>query len=44
MFNSNKAKRSIVKQQGESDRVHFGLGSVDQIDRFVVRWPDGQVQ
>jgi len=25
-------------------RVHFGLGPVDQIDRAIVRWPDGALE
>ena len=25
-------------------RVHFGLGAADQVQRVVVRWPDGLVE
>ena len=25
-------------------RVHFGLGSIDRVDRLRVTWPDGRTQ
>ncbi len=28
---------------GNDPRVHFGLGDAHQVDRMVVRWPDGTV-
>jgi hypothetical protein len=26
------------------DRVHFGLGSADQVDELEIRWPSGRIQ
>jgi hypothetical protein len=28
-------------QSSNDPRLHFGLGSIDRIDKIQVRWPDG---
>lgn len=39
-----EACRGQGYQSGYGDRIHFGLGAADRIDRLEIRWPGGKTQ